>query len=204
MKQNEPSEIKPAIEHEIWQQLLRASVDKHHEWRSLVLVTNGLVKNRLATNSLVVNGQDDWPDARTVILRKVDVATKELVFYTDSRSPKVMQLYANPNAMLVCWSRRLNWQLRIKATIIVKTDGDLVKSTWDKVKQSPSASDYLSLQAPGKMLNNLDNLPDQSHQTKAHFALLIAQVINIDWLALDRSGHRRASINADGFHQLVP
>ena len=207
--QNEAPEIKPTIEYEIWQQLLRASVDKHHEWRSPVLVTNGLVTNGLVESGIVTNepeanGQDNWPDARTVILRKVDVATKELVFYTDSRSPKVTQLCANPNAMLVFCSKRLNWQLRIKVTITVKTDGELVKNTWDKVKQSPSAVDYLSLQAPGEILVNSHNLPDQAHQTKAHFALLIAQVIKIDWLALNRNGHQRANINADGFQSLVP
>ena len=189
MSQNKTPENNPAIQHEIWQQLLRASLDKHHEWRSPVLVTCG---------------KDNWPEARTVILRAVNLITKELTFYTDSRSPKVAQLLQNPKAMLVFWSKRLNWQLRIKVNIAIKTEGELVQNTWAKVKQSPSAGDYLSAQAPGEILTNSQDSTNQTLQNHSHFAILIANVINIDWLALNRNGHQRANIDADGFNYLVP
>ena len=183
-----------AITTQIWQQLLRASVDKYHEWRSPVLVTNGL-KN---------SDNENWPDARTVILRAVNENTKELVFYTDSRSPKVAQLVQNPKAMVVFWSKRLNWQLRIKATVKIDLNSDLVQKTWEKVKQSPSAGDYLRSQMPGEILNNAQNSSKQLFAGTAHFALVIAQVIEIDWLELSRNGHRRANIKGDDFNELVP
>ena len=124
------------IRKQIWQQLQRASVDKHHEWRSPVLVTNGL-------NNDQVSAPNNWPDARTVILRAVDLNLNMLTFYTDSRSPKVLQLLTNPNALLVFWSKRLNWQLRIKVSISVITDGELHQKTWGIVKQSASAKAVL-------------------------------------------------------------
>lgn len=202
MSQNKIPENNPAIEHEIWQQLLRASVDKHHEWRSPVLVTNGAADNK----------QTNWPEARTVILRAVDMHKKQLTFYTDSRSPKVTQLLARPKAVLVFWSKRLNWQLRIKVIIDIKIEGELVQKTWAKLKQSPAAGDYLSAQAPGEILTNLQDLSSQNLQNQnlhnlqnhAYFAILVANVIDIDWLALGRNGHQRAKIDADGFHYLVP
>ena len=179
------------LEADIWAQLQRASVDKHHEWRSPVLVTNGLVNDARA----------NWPEARTVILRAVNINPKQLTFYTDSRSPKVKQLQANPNAMLVFWSKRLNWQLRVKVVVKVKTEGEQVQRTWLKVSQSPSAGDYLSASIPGELLKNIT---ERNLQNKPHFAILIADIIAIDWLALNRDGHQRATIDDDGFQYLAP
>ena len=178
-----------SLRKQIWQQLQRASVDKHHEWRSPFLVTNSL------DSSL-----NNWPDARTVILRAVDLNSNKLTFYTDSRSPKVLQLLTNPNALLVFWSKRLNWQLRIKVSISVITDGELHQKTWAIVKQSASAKDYLSLIAPGELLTN-NNEPQQ---VTAHFAVLIAQAVSIDWLELNRNGHQRASITSNSFNYTAP
>lgn len=175
------------LEQEIWQQLQRASVDKHHEWRSPVLVTCGA---------------DNWPDARTVILRAAQLDAKILTFYTDSRSPKVTQMTKNPQAMLVFWSKRLNWQLRVKANVSIKTTGEEVQKIWAKVKQSPSANDYLSAQIPGELLQ-AEHAETLSSVTP-HFALLQASVQTIDWLALSRSGHQRAKIDCTGLHWLVP
>ena len=182
------------IEHDIWRQLQRAGVDKHHEWRSPVLVTNDLADEE----------SNRWPAARTVILRCVYLNTKQLIFYTDSRSPKVQQLLANPNAMLVFWSKRLSWQLRVKVTFNVQTEGELVEKTWVVVKQSPSAGDYLSKQAPGEPLINISTLSDRMQIAKPCFAILTANVIEIDWLALNRAGHQRAKINAQGCQALAP
>ena len=184
------------LRHQIWQQLQRASVDKHHEWRSPVLVTNGIDNDQVSAPNI-------WPDARTVILRAVDLNSNTLTFYTDSRSPKVSQLLSHPNALLVFWSKRLNWQLRVKVNISVVTHGELHQKTWIIVKQSASAKDYLSLTAPGELLT--DNVKkSEPQQVVPHFAILIAQVINIDWLALSRSGHQRANINSNSFNFIVP
>ena len=187
-------DFEDTLRKQIWQQLQRASVDKHHEWRSPVLVTNGLSR-------VEDDAPNNWPDARTVILREVDLNSNKLTFYTDSRSPKVLQLLTNQNALLVFWSKRLNWQLRIKVSISVITDGELHQKTWVIVKQSASAKDYLSSAAPGELLTNNNNQPQLA---TTHFAMLVAQVINIDWLALNRNGHQRANITCNSFNYTVP
>lgn len=189
---------KNRLELDIWQQLLRASVDKHHEWRSPILVTNSLVQNDLKSNL------NQWPEARTVILRSVNIALKELTFYTDSRSPKVAQIMANSHTTLVFWSKRLNQQLRVKVNMRVDIDSELAKKTWQIVKQSPSAGDYLSEKIPGEKLdNNLINTKKTTNSTP-YFALLIAKVHAIDWLALNRSGHQRTQIDENGVTFLTP
>jgi hypothetical protein len=166
------------IDAAIWQQLGRAAHDRHHEWHRAVLAT-------------VDAGR---PDARTVILREVDADARSIAVYSDSRAAKVAQLAAQPAAVLVCWSRQLGWQLRLKLAVTVETDGIAVTSRWAHVKLSPSAEDYLSAIAPGSPLQAADSLPAASE--REHFAVLEARVLAIDWLELHRDGHRRAAFDA--------
>mgnify|MGYP006196394707 CR=1 FL=1 len=99
-----PEEIRP----QIWKELGRASQDRHHEWRTPVLASAD---------------PDGLPDARTVVLRQVDALAGQLTFYTDSRSPKVAQLQTQAAAMLVFWSARLSWQLRVRVACTAITSG---------------------------------------------------------------------------------
>lgn len=200
------------ISGQVWSQLVRASLDRHHEWRTPVLASTGL---------------DGIAQARTVVLRQVDSAASHLFFYTDRRSPKVLELSAVPAAMLVFWSRRLSWQLRVRVKIDIAQDGPLVASAWSAVAQSPSAGDYLSGMAPGDRLPEAadipevpggpgrlqpaepqgiptvsapGNLPSSPH----HLAVMRAAVQSIDWLELSRAGHRRALLTDGTVQWLVP
>jgi pyridoxine/pyridoxamine 5'-phosphate oxidase len=184
-----PEEIRT----QIWKELARASLDRHHEWRTPVLASadaKGL------------------PDARTVVLRQVDAVATQLTFYTDSRSPKVAQLQAQASAVLVFWSARLNWQLRVRVTCSVITSGPEVEALWQGVKQSAAAGDYLSPLPPGAVLSpgsgTADaakaNAPAPTHS----FALLRVQVLQMDWLELSREGHRRAQLSANSWEWLTP
>jgi hypothetical protein len=182
-----PEEIRP----QIWKELARASLDRHHEWRTPVLASADA---------------DGLPDARTVVLRQVDAVAGQLTFYTDSRSPKVAQLQAQASAMLVFWSARLSWQLRVRVACSVITDGSEVDALWQGVKQSAAAGDYLSPLPPGAVLPqgsgtaDAVNAPAPTHS----FALLRAQVLQMDWLALSRDGHRRAQLSANTWEWLTP
>jgi hypothetical protein len=184
-----PEEIRP----QIWKELGRASLDRHHEWRTPVLAcidANGL------------------PDARTVVLRQVDVVTGQLTFYTDSRSSKVAQLQAQDSAVLVFWSARLNWQLRVRVACSVITSGPEVEAIWQGVKQSAAAGDYLSPRPPGAVLppdRGMAGAAEAKASAPAHnLALLRAQVLQMDWLELSREGHRRAQLSANTWDWLTP
>jgi general stress protein 26 len=182
-----PEEIRP----QIWKELGRASLDRHHEWRTPVLASADA---------------DGLPDARTVVLRQVDAVAAQLTFYTDSRSPKVAQLQAQASAMLVFWSARLSWQLRVRVACSVITSGPEVDTLWQGVQQSAAAGDYLSPRPPGAVLPpdsgtaDADNAPAPTHS----FALLRAQVLQMDWLELSRDGHRRAQLSANTWEWLTP
>ena len=176
------------IREQVWKELGRACQDRHHAWRTPVLATT--------SGQGVVN-------ARTVVLRKVDSVAAKLEIYTDSRSPKVSELNDQPNAIFVFWSPRLSWQLRVNVEISFQTTGPYVKSMWQIVKQTSSASDYMGAAAPGAVLEQDGVLPEASTQD-THFAVLTAQVTVMDWLELAREGHRRARMVNSQWEWLKP
>ena len=178
------AEIEPAV----WRGLGRATVDKHHAWRTPVLAT--------------ADGRGGV-DARTVVLREIQGDTRTLVVYTDARAAKVAQLHARATCTLVMWSAALGWQLRLRARVDVHTDGLAVTSRWASLRSSRSAQDYLSPLAPGMALDAEPPVTEPGAQ-REHFAVLVAHVEEIDWLELHRDGHRRARLDASGGRWLVP
>jgi len=170
-----------AIETEIWHQLEQAPRDKQHAWRSPVLAT--------------VSG--DTADARTVILREVDRPNRRLVTFTDARAAKVAQLAEQPRATFVMWSPALAWQLRCRVSLSIETTGLAATSRWAQIKTSPAAQDYLSRNAPGAPLESPDHQATEPLE-RAHFAVVNAEVLAIDWLEIHRDGHRRAVFDAQG------
>ena len=181
----------PEIRQRIWMELQRATQDRHHEWRTPVLATVGT---------------DNLPQARTVVLRHADAKLCMLQIYTDSRSPKVRELVTQPQVVLAFWSKRLGWQLRVRAVASVQLMGPEVDAVWARVSQSPAAGDYLSMRAPGDLLPDAGVAPvlQPELQQLHHLAIISAQVHAIDWLELARTGHRRAVFQAECWEWRVP
>jgi pyridoxamine 5'-phosphate oxidase len=176
------------IHQQIWKELGRATVDRHHAWRTPVLATVG---------------SDGSPNARTVVLRQVDANQQTLCFYTDARSLKISELAKEPKGVLAFWSARLNWQLRVKVAISVTTEGPELQARWQRVKQSASAADYMTHAAPGTELPEAYSRAD-SPSGPHHFAVLNAHVLEMDWLELGQDGHRRARLRAETWQWLIP
>jgi hypothetical protein len=173
-----------AIEATAWAELERACADKQHPWRTPVLAT--------------VAG--DSADARTVVLREVDVRQRQLLIYSDQRATKVTQLLRNPNGTLVMWSPQLGWQLRCRVRLALEMPGLAASSRWARIKLSPAAQDYLSPLAPGTPLL----APTHATPEREYFSVINAEVTAIDWLELHAQGHRRALLNRDASQWLQP
>lgn len=185
------------IETSIWSELERCvalrpraepgETDAHelpHEWRVAVLAT-------------VDDGQ---ADARTLVLREVDVAERRLVFYTDARSPKVRQIEKSPLGTLIFYSRELGWQLRMQVRLHVETAGLAVSSRWAKLQTSVGARDYRSVAAPGRLLD----APLSELGARGHFAIIEAMAETVDWVELHADGHRRAVLRGHESHWVQP
>jgi pyridoxamine 5'-phosphate oxidase len=166
-----------AIEAAVWRELEAAPHDKPHPWRTPVLATT----------------DGDVGDARTMVLRDLRAAERQLLMFTDSRSFKAAQIAAHPLGTLVMWSEALGWQLRLRVRLWLETDGLAASSYWTRLKLSPAAHDYLSALAPGSVIDGAQG----PRGDRAHFALLGASVLSIDWLELHELGHRRARFEPD-------
>lgn len=174
---------------QIWKELGRASQDRHHAWRTPVLAT--------ATPDGSVN-------ARTVVLRGVNLTANEVLVYTDQRSSKVAELAFKPGGMFVFWSERLGWQLRMKVHITTLTTGTEVEERWKRIKESASANDYIHPTAPGSPLSSGAEASPALPSTKNHFTVLVAKITEMDWLELASGGHRRARMTSDTWEWLTP
>lgn len=173
-----------AIEDAVWSELSSAPRERSHGWRVGVLATT--------------DGQS--AEARSIVLRDVDAEKRHLVFYVDSRSPKVQQISAFPQGTIVLWSQPLSWQLRLKVHLVVHTTGLAVSSRWARLKMSPGAQDYLSPLPPGSAIE----APATERGSREHFGVVTARIDAIDWLELHADGHRRAAFDAGGRRWLVP
>ncbi len=173
------------IEAGLWQELQLAARQRDHEWRTLVLAT--------------VQGGE--AQARSVVLREVDAAARELIFYTDARSAKVAQIEVQPIGTLLCWSSRVGWQLRLRVDLQVQSSGLQVSSRWARLKLTPAAQDYLSPLPPGSPVAER-YAPERA--SRNHFAVVTAKVLSVDWLELHADGHRRAHFGPDGAQWLQP
>lgn len=172
------------IEDTLWSELVRAPRERAHDWRIGVLATT----------------DSDRADARCIVLREVDRRERWLVFYTDSRSPKVQQIASRPSGTIVLWSQPLSWQLRLAVQLEVQTAGLTVSSRWARLKMSPDAQDYLSPLPPGSVIDK----PMPERGSRDYFGVVKAHIEAIDWLELHAQGHRRAQFDGSSRRWLVP
>lgn len=169
----------------VWQELIRATKDRHHHWRTPALASIGL------------NGH---PHVRTIVLRYANQSLYTLQAYTDSRSSKCQELIKYNAAQLVFWSPRLRWQLRVSVIASVHTEGEIVECAWSRMSQSKSSKVYLSNQAPGTAIlsHELSEMLSPNAPNNHYLAVINFQVMSMDWLELGKEIHRRAQIDPDG------
>lgn len=173
------------IRSNIWNELQCAISNRQHGWRTLTLATLS---------------SDGLPDARTVVLREIAPEAQRLTIYTDKRSPKVFQISQHPNVSIVFWCSRLNWQLRIQAVAKICQNPERAINVWQTVRDTAGAQDYLSFEAPSSPMTSNERLSEDKNQ----LCIIDFNIQSIDWLSLNREGHRRAKIENGHLTWLTP
>lgn len=146
-------------------------------------------------------------DARVVVLRRADRARGELEVHSDARAHKLVQLHAAPGACLVFHDRRRGLQLRAWGEAAIHVGDPVARRAWDALAPSTHRT-YLAPRAPGEATEVpdpnrpeglADALPDAARAEPgfAHFAAIVLHVQRLEWLELDRDGHRRARFETD-------
>lgn len=184
-----------AIEQDLWIRLLNGSLKASNPFHTGVLGT--------------ING--DFPELRTVVIRKINAAQKEIRFHTDIRSPKAKLLQDNPRISWLFYSEKNRMQYRMKGIATLNYKNEKTLEAWQCTSLN-SRKCYLTTIAPGAEIHSpTESFPlwsqanhcgiEETEIAYSNFTVVETKIQEIDWLYLNHAGHRRVHINyaQDGF-----
>lgn len=163
----------PGVWERVWSGLCGATGEPGHPWRTPVLATAG-----------------DGGDARVVVVRGIDRGGPVVEFHTDSRSPKVGALRADPRVTFVFYDPGWQVQVRVGGRARVHVGDELAAAAWLGVPGG-SRVNYATSEPPGSPLAGPVEAHDFRDAFRYHFALVRVEVERVDWLCLRAAGHRR-------------
>ncbi|SHF10618.1 Pyridoxamine 5'-phosphate oxidase [Loktanella atrilutea] len=165
------------LQDRVWQLLKCGVADRHAPARQPTLATVG---------------PDGRPEARTVVLRRVERSTALLEVYTDSLSDKMKSLKTSPWAALHVWEPKLDLQIRLQADV-TPSEGDAVADRWDPLPEAARLS-YGVVPPPGTPIDAA--LDYEKSADQGRFCVLTLALVHIDVVHLGEA-HRRAAYRAD-------
>ncbi len=168
------------LESDIWNRLVRAGADSRSPWRWVALAT--------------VSG-DNIPHCRTVVTRYADIRKQCIHFYTDLRTVKVENLRENNIISVMAFDRQKMEQLRLSGPAQIHHKNEFSDQILETIPPR-GRNDYESAIAPGTAIaDSADTGPTPQtapDTARDNFCVIVATVIQMDWLKLERENHRRA------------
>jgi hypothetical protein len=164
-------------------------------WR---LLGEGARRNRAGFHTpalATVDGQGR-PRVRTVVLREADPEASALRFHCDRRSDKAAEIAATGFAALHGYDAASKVQIRASGPARLHTDDIVADAAWAG-SLAMSRVCYGTAPAPGAIITSGDaySLPTEDEAVAAgreNFAAVLVAVETLEFLYLDRRGHRRA------------
>ena len=143
--------------------------------------------------SLSVEG---LPVMRTVVLRNVDVETRELCFHTDRRSAKFSELSKYSKICLHFYDASIRTQIRLEASAQLHTADPLAAAAWEASRPF-SRLCYSAEIEPGSKVASPPEAPTPKNANEnlgyANFCLVRVAVHRLEWLHLAASQQQRAA-----------
>lgn len=140
-------------------------------------------------------------DARVMVLRDWDAASRTLRFHTDARSPKVAVIGGGAPVGVLLYDKADKIHLRLRGTGGVERDGPVADAAWEAsdnfarrcyLGEGPGAvSDEPTSGLPPE-IEGIQPTDEQVVPGREHFAVLLVTVEEMDWFHLANTGHRRA------------
>ena len=139
----------------------------------------------------------EGPRLRTVVLRAADAESGTLRFHCDRRSDKAAEIRVNPACALAAYDAESKIQIRIEGRATLHVDDAVADAAWAG-SRAMSRVCYGADPAPGTALpaGGAYTLPDENAAAslgRPHFAAVRVRAARLDFLYLDRRGHRRAA-----------
>ena len=155
---------------------------------------------------------------RTVVLRQVQPASRELVCQSDYRSRKCWEIRKNPQVRWLFYHPDEHIQIRAGGPAVVHQLDAVARAAWERTPLA-NRRNYCTPLAPGTRLADPDaglagrwknGLPtlEETEVGWPNFAVIVTTVDQLEWLHLRPEGHRRAGFtwvgNQFSGHWLVP
>lgn len=185
------------IENAAWQLLQQGSASRHHGCHLPILATTDEAGN---------------PDARIVVLRRVDAENRCLTCHTDARAPKVDHIKQHAFAAWVFYNAADQIQVRVsgRTQVLEPATDALALASWNQSALT-SRRCYLAPHAPSSVTefptpnlpsNMLARIPTQEESEAGitNFRVIKTDVQQLEYLHLAHDGHHRARFvyQADG------
>ena len=148
-------------------------------------------------------GEGGGPESRAMVLRRADREAGVIDMYSDSETPKVRQIAAEPRVAVQLWASQQRIQLRLGGRAAVIT-GPQAQEEWRRVPDHAIVN-YGVMPPPGTPIaapNAYERRPEQGR-----FAVLRITIETIDLVHLGEPHHIRAAFRrANGWagHWLAP
>ncbi|TXN26000.1 pyridoxamine 5'-phosphate oxidase family protein [Methylobacterium sp. WL19] len=172
-----------------------------HLWR---LLEDGprLRRNAFHMPALATVDADGCPQVRTIVLREAERRTGILRFHCDRRSRKADEIAASGRAALHGYDSASKVQIRVSGPATLHTNDALADAAWDG-SMTMSRVCYGVAPGPGTELTSGEgySLPETDAAIAAgrpNFCAVQVSATRLEFLFLDRRGHRRAAWKRDG------
>jgi len=164
---------------------------------------NGSVKSRIPFHTpTVATFGNEGISIRTVVLRKTNVAEKQLIFHTDTRSQKWQEIKNNATVAIHFYDAATRVQIRIDGTATLHHTDAIADEAWNKSNLSckrtymtnlaPSSTIEMPASGLTEYFETHDPTAEEAAVARPFFGLVSIQALALDWLWLNNKGHRRA------------
>ena len=180
------------IEQDCWERISRGALSSRDDFHQPVVAT--------------ISG--DMSSLRTVVLRNAWSQDKKVAFHTDTRSGKIHDIALNNNISWLFYSQRHRVQIRLGGKAEIQKNTPFAEESWQKAL-GKSVKCYVGETAPGTIsLEATSGLPEkyanreptrtESKEAINNFAVVVTQVMWMEWLWLNSRGHLRAQFVYNG------
>lgn len=148
--------------------------------------------------TLATIDDDGGPQARTVVLRQVDLERREIRIHSDIRSPKVAAIRRHPRVALHWYDPAQRVQVRIDAVAAIHHDDPVAADAW-AAAAAMSRACYAAAEGPGTVRADFPAAPaapaDGDDAGFRHFAVVGCRFDAVELLCLHAAGHQRVRIH---------
>lgn len=140
--------------------------------------------------------ENNEPQNRNVVLRKVDMFNALVRFHTDKRSNKINDIKHNETISLLGYDKVDKLQIRLTAKAKIEESEKVLYDVWSKMRPM-SRECYRVKDKPGKIINSREDVIFESEGEKKlngfeNFSIINCHINTIETLFLHSAGHIRA------------